>query len=135
MSKPPIEATLTWQGDLRLAGSTGSTEIVIDSDGVAGPTPPQALAMALAGCMAIDVVDIVKKGRHPLHELTASVVGRRLDDPPRRFTDLTVHFTMRGDVPPVAIERAIQLSREKYCSVWHSLRSDITLETTFEVRP
>ena len=45
-------------------------EIVLDSDGVAGPTPPQALAMALAGCMAIDVVDIVRKGRHPVNALT-----------------------------------------------------------------
>ena len=41
---------------------------------------------------------------------------------------------MKGDVPDVAVERAIQLSRDKYCSVWHSLRPDITLDTTFEVQ-
>ncbi len=134
MSKPPTVATLVWQGDLRFAASSGSTEIVLDSDGMDGPTPPQALAMALAGCMAIDVVDIVKKGRHPLQELTASLIGRRLDDPPRRFTEFNLHFAMKGDVPDVAVERAIQLSRDKYCSVWHSLRPDITLDTTFEVR-
>jgi putative redox protein len=134
MSKPPTVATLVWQGDLRFAASSGSTKIMLDSDGLAGPTPPQALAMALAGCMAIDVVDIVKKGRHPVQELTASLSGRRLDDPPRRFTEFNLHFLMKGDVPPVAIERAIQLSREKYCSVWHSLRPDITLDTTFEVQ-
>lgn len=134
MSKPPIEATLVWQGDLRLSASTGSKEIILDSDGAAGPTPPQALAMALAGCMAIDVVDIVKKGRHSLQELKTSLVGWRLDDPPRRFTQFKLHFDLKGDVPFGAVERAIQLSREKYCSVWHSLRPDITLETTFEVR-
>lgn len=134
MSKPPIEATLIWQGDLRLAASSGANQITIDSDGVAGVTPPQALAMALAGCMAIDVVDIVRKGRHALHELTASVVGRRRSEPPTRFTEFTLHFSITGDVPRIAVERAIQLSRDKYCSVWHSLRSDITLETTFEVQ-
>jgi putative redox protein len=123
-----------WLGDLRFAASSGSTEIVLDSDGVAGPTPPQALAMALSGCMAIDIVDIVRKGRHPVAALTASLIGRRLDDPPRRFTGFNLHFTMKGDVPVAAVERAIQLSRDKYCSVWHSLRSDITLDTTFEVQ-
>ncbi len=134
MSKPPITATLVWQGDLRFAASSGSTQIVLDSDGIAGPTPPQALALALAGCMAIDIVDIVRKGRHHVDELTASLAGRRLDDPPRRFTEFNLHFAMKGDAPVAAIERAIQLSRDKYCSVWHSLRSDITLETTFEVQ-
>ena len=134
MSKPPTTATLVWQGDLRFAASSGPRSIVLDSDGVDGPTPPQALAMALAGCMAIDVVDIVKKGRHPVNEFTASLIGQRLDDPPRRFTAFSLHFTMKGDVPDAAIERAIQLSRDKYCSVWHSLRADITLDTTFEVQ-
>ncbi|MGH9202779.1 MAG: OsmC family protein [Vicinamibacterales bacterium] len=134
MAKPPTTAMLVWQGDLRFAASSGSTDLILDSDGIAGPSPAQALAMALAGCMAIDVADIVKKGRHPFHELTASLVGHRLDDPPTRFTSFNLHFAMKGEVPSVAVERAIQLSREKYCSVWHSLRADIQLDTTFEVR-
>ena len=134
MSKPPTTATLVWQGDLKFSARSGSTEIVLDSDGIAGPTPPQALAMALAGCMAIDVIDIVKKGRHVVDELTASLTGRRLDDPPRRFTEFSLHFAMKGNPPDAAVERAIQLSRDKYCSVWYSLRSDISLHTTFEVR-
>jgi putative redox protein len=134
MLKPPMTATLVWQGDLRFAASTGSTGIVLDSDGVAGLTPPQALAMALAGCMAIDVVDIVRKGRHGVDALTTSLVGHRLDDPPRRFTQFSLHFALKGDAPVAAVERAIQLSRDKYCSVWHSLRSDIALDTTFEVQ-
>jgi putative redox protein len=135
MAKPPVEATLVWQGGLRLAATAGLNQILLDSDGVAGPTPPQALAMALAGCMAIDVVDIIHKGRHPLRALRTSLVGRRLSEPPSRFTDFTLHFSLRGEVPLVAVERAVQLSRDKYCSVWHSLRQDIALETTIEVRP
>lgn len=127
-------ATLVWRGDRRFAASSGSTVITLDSDGVVGPTPPQALAMALAGCMAIDLVDIITKGRHPLDELTASLIGHRLDEPPRRFTEFMLHFVIKGDVPEIAVKRAIQLSRDKYCSVWHSLRADIQLDTTFEVQ-
>ena len=132
--KPPVTATLVWQGDLRFSARTPRTEITLDSDSTAGPSPLEALAMALAGCMAIDVADIVIKGRHPMTALEASISGVRADDPPRRFLSFALHFTIAGAVPQAAVERAIQLSRDKYCSVWHSLRQDIRLDTTFEIR-
>ena len=90
--------------------------------------------MALAGCMAIDVADIVSKGRHPFTAMEAAITGQRQEAPPRRFTSFTLHFTVTGSVPDQAVERAIALSRDKYCSVWHSLRDDIAFETSFEVR-
>lgn len=90
--------------------------------------------MALAGCMAIDVADIVTKGRHPFTALEAAIVGQRREDPPRRFVSFTLHFTIAGAVPDHVMERAILLSREKYCSVWHSMQPDILFETSFEVR-
>lgn len=107
---------------------------MLDGDGTAGPSPVQALAMAVAGCMAIDVVDIVRKGRHELTGLSAELVAERAPEPPRRFLSVTMHFVVTGAVPPAAVERALQLSRDKYCSVWHSMRQDIPLTTTFEVR-
>ena len=112
----------------------GDTEVLLDSDGAAGPSPVQAAAMAVAGCMAIDVADIVTKGRHPFTALEATIVGQRREDPPRRFVSFTLHFTITGAVPDHVMERAILLSREKYCSVWHSLRQDIAFDTSFEVR-
>ena len=133
MSRAPILSTLTWQGDLRFRAVTGGNTIIFDSESQAGPSPPQAVAMALAGCMAIDLADIVIKGRHPLTALEARISGERAADPPRRFTHFTLHFVVGGNVPAHAIERAIQLSRDKYCSVWHSLRPDIQLDTTYEV--
>jgi putative redox protein len=133
VKKPPITATLTWQGDLKFLAATPRTEIILDSDSTAGPSPPEALAMALAGCMAIDVADIVMKGRHPLGALEVRLVGERQDETPRRFVHFTLHFVVGGAVPEHAIQRAIDLSREKYCSVWHSLRQDVTLDATFEV--
>jgi putative redox protein len=135
MPKPPISATLQWIGGLRFTARTSRTEITLDSDSEAGPSPPEALAMALAGCMAIDVADIVVKGRHPLTALEASIVGQRADTQPHRFHAFTLHFQVTGAVPEAAVARAIQLSHDKYCSVWHSLRQDIQLDTTFEVRP
>lgn len=84
--------------------------------------------------MATDVVDILAKGRLPLLALTAGVDARRASDQPKRLTAVRLHFTVRGDLPADRIERAIELSREKYCSVWHSLRQDIEFQTSFEVR-
>ena len=133
MAQPPITATLTWQGDLRFRAVTGNNAIIFDSDSAAGPSPPQAVAMALGGCMAIDVADILIRGRYPLTALEARVTGERAPDPPRRFTHFTLHFVITGNLPTHAIDRAIQLSRDKYCSVWHSLREDTQLDTTFEV--
>ena len=135
MTKPPLTATLTWQGDLRFRAATPRTEIILDSDSTAGPSPPEAVAMALAGCMAIDVADIIRKGRHDLRSLEATIAGTRRDDPPRRFIRFELHFMVGGNVPDHVVQRAIDLSREKYCSVWHSLREDIELETKFEVAP
>ena len=89
--------------------------------------------MALAGCMAIDLADIVIKGRHPLSTLEARLLGERRDEAPRHFVHFTLHFVVGGAVPEHAIQRAIDLSRDKYCSVWHSLRQDVTLDVTFEV--
>ena len=135
MSKPPITATLTWDGGLRFHAVAGSHTIPLDGDSQAGASPVEALALALAGCMAIDVADIVTKGRHPLTALEARISGERAADPPRRFTKFTLQLTVTGAVPVPAVERAIQLSRDKYCSVWHSFRQDIAFDTTFEVAP
>jgi len=109
--------------------------MVLDGDSAAGPSPVEALALALAGCMAIDVADIIVKGRHDLKSLETRLVGQRRDEPPRHFVSFTLHFALTGNVPAHAIARAIELSRDKYCSVWHSLRQDIDLFTSFEVAP
>ena len=107
--------------------------MTLDSASAAGPSPMQALGFALAGCMAMDVVHVLKKGRHDLRGLKTSLVAERAEDEPRRFTSVTLHFTVTGNVPPEPVQRAIDLSREKYCSVWNSLRQDIELKVTFTV--
>jgi putative redox protein len=128
-------AELVWAGDLKFGATSQSTAIVVDGDGSAGPSPMQLLLEAIAGCMAIDVVMILQKGRHPLRGLRITCSGERAPEPPRRYTSVALTFQVTGEVPAPAIERAISLSRETYCSVWHSVRQDIPLTTTFEIHP
>ena len=134
LSPPPIVVDLTWQGGLRFAARSDAAEFVMDGPGNPVPTPVQALAGSLAACMGIDLVQILTKGRHPLKALKMHLVGNRRGKEPKYFTEVTLHFAITGNVPPDAVERAIELSHEKYCSVWHSLRQDIAFRTTYEIR-
>jgi putative redox protein len=132
-ARPPLSAELIWTDRLSFGATSGSTAVVVDGDGATGPSPMQMAAFALTGCMAADVVSILQKGRYLLNGLRASFSGERASDPPRRFIRITLHFHVSGDVPPEAVERAIALSRERYCSVWHSMREDTEFITTFEI--
>jgi len=135
MAKPPVVADLVWTEALRFDATSAHIQTVIDGDSAAGPSPVQMLVFGLAGCMAADVVDIVRKGRHSLTGFSAHIVAERAQQPPTRVVRAQLHFHVRGDVPASAVERAIGLSRDKYCSVWHSLRQDIELTTSFDVAP
>jgi putative redox protein len=132
--KPPVVADLIWTGDLRFGGTSGNIGITLDGDSAAGPSPVQALAFALASCMAADVVHILTKGHHPLRGLHAHIVGERAQQDPHRLLKVDLHFDIDGAVPAAAADRAIALSREKYCSVAHSLNPDIELRVTCDVR-
>jgi putative redox protein len=133
--KPPIVATLKWLGDLRFEGKSDATSITLDSASKAGPSPMQAVAFGVAGCMAIDLVHILAKGRHPLASLEAHLIAHRAATDPKRFETIALHFAVEGDASAEQVERAIELSREKYCSVWHSMRPDIQLDVTYELKP
>jgi putative redox protein len=130
-ARPLVE--LVWEHDLVFAGHSGGVGMTLDSASAAGPSPMQALAFALAGCMAMDVVHVITKGRYDLRGLRVDLSGTRAATDPRRFTAITLHYSVTGDVPGEKIDRAIELSREKYCSVWHSMRQDIDLSVTYSV--
>ena len=135
MSSTPTLVELVWSGKLEFAASLSKHAIVLDSSGAAGPSPVELLAASLAGCMAMDLVHILERGRHELRSLRAKLQAERATDAPKRFTAVTLHFTIEGSVPPDAVERAVELSRTKYCSVWQSMRQDIDLQVTFDVAP
>jgi putative redox protein len=133
--KPPVTAELVWADHLRFGVTSGPSALVIDADSADGPSPVQLAAFAVASCMAADLVSILQKGHHPITGLRATFTGERAPSPPRRFVRITLRFHVTGAVPAEAVERAIALSRDTYCSVWQSMRQDIEFTTLFDVHP
>jgi putative redox protein len=131
----PTVVELTWLGGRRFTGQAGPATMRLDAADRADPTPVQALAFALAGCMAMDVVDILETGHLAVAGLRVRLVGERVAEFPRRFARFDLHLTVAGDLPADRVERAVALSRERYCTVWHSLRPDIELRTACTVEP
>lgn len=136
MSAPvQTRADLVWTRELEFTAQLSQTSIVLDSAGVAGPSPVETLAASIAGCMAIDLIHILSRGRHDVRALRASLVANRAATEPRRVLSVTLHFDIEGVVPADAVTRAVELSRSKYCSVWLSMREDIDLQVTFDLVP
>jgi len=131
--KAPTTLELTWDRELIFQGVSADARMTLDSAGKAGPSPVQTLAFALAGCMGMDVVHILRKGRFDLRGLKVTLVAERAQDDPHRITAVTIDFAVAGAVPEAQVQRAIDLSHEKYCSVWHSMRQDIPFTTRFTI--
>jgi putative redox protein len=131
---PTLVVDLTWDEGLRFTASHKSQTWILDGRNEAGPSPVVALASSLAGCMAIDLVHILTKGRHSVNALAAQLTAERAGTDPKYITRIDLLFTVATSAPLDAIERAVELSHEKYCSVWHSLRQDIAFHTGIEVR-
>lgn len=129
-AKPPMVVDLTWDGRLMFTAREGGREWLLDGRNEAGPSPVAALAGSLAGCMAIDVVLILTKGRFEVRSFSARLTGRRAGTEPRRLVSVDLDIRLDTSAPPEQVNRAVALSREKYCSVWHSLRQDIELTTS-----
>lgn len=135
MTKPPTVVDLTWTHDLAFTATSGTQTITLDGNSQDGPSPVQTMAMSLAGCMAIDVAHMLTKGRAPFRTLRAHLVADRAQENPHRFLRATLTFIIEGDVARDVVERAVSLAREKYCSVWHSMRQDIEFTTTVDIKP
>ncbi len=100
----------------------------------AGIRPVELLLTALAGCTAMDVISILRKKRQEITGLDVRVEGQRAEEHPRVFTEIWVHYTVTGfKVDPAAVERAIELSRDKYCSAAATLRHTAQLHYDFEI--
>ncbi|HEX7051573.1 MAG TPA: OsmC family protein [Longimicrobiales bacterium] len=128
-----VAVTLRWTGEgLRFdGGARDGAWIRLDGDGETGPAPMQTLLLALAGCMAADVVNILGKMRLPLEGLEFRIEGDRAPEPPRRYLRLRMVCETRGiaAADEDKVRRALALSEEKYCSVLHTLRPDLDIGT------
>lgn len=117
-----------------LSGSTFDAEmagqhVMFGNDG-RGPGPMDLALAALAGCTAIDVASILRKSRQPFTGLVVRAEGERAEDHPRRYTRVTVTYEVHGaGVDRAAVERAVQLSDERYCSVSATFRQPTDIRT------
>ena len=130
----PVNATMEWDGEQQFTGFTGKHEVGLDGSAEAATTPVQMLALSLMGCMSIDLLHILTRGRHKVTSLKTLFHGERSHDDPKRFTRISMEFELTGEMLPEHVERAIDLSREKYCSVWASFRPDTELIVSFTIK-
>jgi putative redox protein len=119
------QVRLRWSGeDLRFhGGADGGPQIAVDGGSKEGPAPMQLLLLAAAGCMGIDIKMILEKSRVPLERIEIEAIGERAEEAPRRY--LKIEFVCRVEGPAAGdadkVQRAVDLSKDKYCSVLHSL--------------
>ena len=112
------EATTTWIEKLRFNGVASSGHaIVVDGDKAAGNSPMELVLIALCGCTGYDVVSILQKKREPFTSLEVRAQGERASDPPTVYTEIKLIYRVGGKVSRKAVEDAVRLSKEKYCSV------------------
>lgn len=125
--------SLVWDSELDFHAGPDAPELKLASSRAGVYSPMQLLAQAIMGCMAMDVVHILQKGRHDLRGLTVTFDGERSTEHPRRYTKVHLTFRVKGAASRDTIERAIALSHEKYCSVSNTLRPDIVFTTSIEL--
>ena len=135
-----IEARITLTQPLRnqrqLVAETGTGHHLLldDAAGGTGATPIELVAVALAGCTAFDVINILRKKRQQVTGYEVRVEAEQVDEPPQVFNRVRIRHLIRGyDVDPGAVEAAIRLSEEKYCSVGAMVRKTAEFETAYEI--
>ena len=113
-----VEARTTWVKDQQFDGTAESGfKIVVDGDKKAGNSPVELVLIALCGCTGYDVVSILRKKREPFTSLEVRAEGDRATEPPMVYTNIRLVYRVGGNVPHKAVEDAVRLSEEKYCSV------------------
>jgi putative redox protein len=138
-----MECTIHWAAGLGMAfvAETGSGH-VLTMDGAPdgggrnlAPRPMETLLAGAGGCTAYDVMLILKRGRHDVRACQVKLDAERASEDPKVFTRIRLHFVVSGrGVPAAAVERAIALSHDKYCSATIMLGKTASIETSFEVQ-
>ncbi|PTX58223.1 putative redox protein [Melghirimyces profundicolus] len=132
-----MKTDVQWKGKMQFQARTPSGHgITIDAAREVGgedkgPRPTELLLSAAGACSGIDIVNILEKMRLTVESFDMEVSGDRADEHPRRFTKVHIHYRLEGDLPEDKVRRAVDLSRDKYCSVSQSLNAQIT--TSFEI--
>ncbi|MCZ4574573.1 OsmC family protein [Proteus mirabilis] len=132
-----MEARVKWVEDLSFVGESSSGhQVMMDGNsGDKAPSPMEMVLIAAGGCSAIDVVSILRKGRHQVTDCEVKLTSKRREEAPRLFTDINLHFIVSGKaLTDKIVERAVQLSAEKYCSVSLMLGKAANITHSFEFK-
>ncbi|WP_461214913.1 OsmC family protein [Neisseria gonorrhoeae] len=134
-----MQVTSKWIDGMCFVGTAeGGHSVVMEGSAAEGAakraSPLEMLLLGVAGCSSIDVVMIAEKQRQKVTDCRATVTAKRADDAPRVFTEIHIHFKVIGhDLKESAIERAVQMSAEKYCSASIMLGKAAKITHSFEI--
>ena len=129
-----IEATTLWTDKERFLGQAGSGHAIVVDTGSekTASSPVELVLIALCACTASDVVGILRKKREPFTSLEVRATGERAEDFPKVFTSIRLIYRIGGNVTHKAMEDAVRLSKEKYCSVSAMLEKSAKIEFEIE---
>lgn len=135
-----MDAKVTWKNGLTFEGVANSgfpvtMDTSVDNGGSNSAVRPMELVLiALGGCTAMDVVPILQKKRQEVHAFEIRIHGDQAQEHPHVYTDITLEYVVTGhNVDPVAVERAIELSESKYCSVSGMLQKSVRVTTKYTI--
>ena len=135
-----MKAQVTWNGGMQFEGTADSGhKLILDSSPDVGGAdsgfrPMELMAISLAGCTAMDVISILRKKRQEITAFEVKVDAPRAKEHPHVFTEMTVTYVLRGrGIDAAAVERAMQLSEEKYCPAQAMLRQAAPLPLAYEI--
>lgn len=130
------EVSAVWKGESAFIGisPTGGSVQMGTLDGKPGISPMEMLLLGVAGCTGMDIVSILGKKRLKLHDFQVQVRGKRAEDHPKLYTEIEVLYLLWGEnLPAKAVEDAIRLSEEKYCSASASLRGVAQIRSSYRI--
>ena len=135
-----MRARLKWLGEVAFEAESGSGHRLV-LDGApehggqnAGLRPMEAVLIGMGACSAFDVVTILKKARQAVSDCVVELEADRAEDPPKVFTQVRMRFVVTGkNLRPAAVERAVTLSAEKYCSATAMLRPTVDIRHEAEI--
>jgi putative redox protein len=137
MISAKVELTQPLSQQRQFVAHTGSEHHLLldDAAGGTGPKPIELVAVGLAGCTAFDVITILRQKYHQkITGYEVRVEADQAERPPQVFTTIRLHHVVRGfEIDAAAIEEAIRLSEQKYCSVGAMMQKTASLHTTYEI--
>jgi putative redox protein len=135
-----MKARIKWVEDRTFIGESESGHKIVLGTAFGpevrtpGPSPMELVLIGLGGCSAFDVVHILAKGREAIEDVAVELEAERAEQDPKVFTRIHMHFVVKGQgLAPGKVERAIELSTEKYCSASAMIAKTATITHDFEV--